>query len=244
MFQTDERGRLAGLAPHFYLLRTAQNVICRFHCDLADDVVHLIEGLSHRERGRPARWQYEYGAYLSALTTPKLRVAAMRAGLLYTFPDDLAPSGACTAINEGNSYLLHDGFEEWLPDVASSQPFYAATNGDRAVAVCATVNVSPKAHCAGVETLAGYRGRGLAASAVAGWACAVRALGATPFYGTTFDNISSQRVARRLSLSLAGPDSPYTVSRGLNGWGRVGWSGGAPFPSTAIRALQYVTAAW
>jgi hypothetical protein len=203
MFQTDERGRLAGLAPHFYLLRTPKNVICRFHRDLADDVVCRLEGLSQRERGRPAQWQHEYGDYLGALATPKLRVAAMRAGPLYTFPDDLAPSGACTAITESNSHLLHNGLEEWLPGVASSQPFLAAIEGDRAVAVCATVSASQTAHCAGVETLAGYRGRGFAANAVAAWACAVRALGATPFYGTTFDNVSSQRIAQRLSLSLA-----------------------------------------
>jgi hypothetical protein len=202
MFQTDEQGRLVGSAPHFYLLRTPQSVIWRFHADLADDVVLRLEGLSQRERGRPAQWQSEYGDYLSALAAPNLRVAAMRAGPLYTFPDDLAPSGACAAIDESNSYLLHSGFEEWLSDVAIGQPFFAAIEGDRAVAVCATVNASQKAHCAGVETLAAYRGRGFAADAAAGWACAVRALGATPFYGTTFDNVSSQRVARRLSLSL------------------------------------------
>ena len=38
-FQTDERGRLLGSAPHFYLLRTPENVISRCHADLADDVV-------------------------------------------------------------------------------------------------------------------------------------------------------------------------------------------------------------
>lgn len=202
MFQMDERGRLVGPAPHFYLLRTPQNVICRFHADLADDVVLRLEGLSRRERERPAQWQSEYGDYLSPLAAPNLRVAAMRAGPLYTFPDDLALSSAFAAIDETNSYLLHNGFEEWLPNVATSQPFFAAIEGDRAVAVCATVNASQKAHSAGVETLAPYRGRGFAADAVAGWARAVRALGATPFYGTTFDNVSSQRLAWRLSLSL------------------------------------------
>jgi hypothetical protein len=202
MFQTDERGRLVGSAPHFYLLRTAQNVICRFHADLADDVMLRLEGLSQRERGRPAQWQSEYGDYLSALAAPNLRVTAMRAGPLYAFPDDLAPSGACTMIDESNSYLLRNGLEEWLPVVTIGQPFFAAIDGDRAVAICATVAASQKAHCAGVETLAAYRAKGFAADAVAGWACAVRALGATPFYGTTFDNVSSQRVARRLSLSL------------------------------------------
>jgi hypothetical protein len=202
LFQTDERGRLVGAAPHFYLLRTRRNVICRFHADLANDVVLRLKALSQRERGRPAQWQCEYGEYLTALAAPNLRVAAMRAGPLYTFPDDIGPSGARVAINESNSYLLHNGLEEWLPDVAIGRPFFAAIEGDRAVAACTTVAASQTAHCAGVETLAGYRGRGFAAAAVAGWAGAVRALGATPFYGTTFDNVSSQRVATRLGLCL------------------------------------------
>jgi hypothetical protein len=89
----------------------------------------------------------------------------------------------------------------------------AAIEGDRAVAACATVVASQDAHEAGVETLAAYRGRGFAAGAVAGWAGAVRALGATPFYGTTFDNISSQRVAQRLSrLLVASEFSVYCES--------------------------------
>jgi hypothetical protein len=71
----------------------------------------------------------------------------------------------------------------------------------RAVAVCTTVIASQDAHEAGVETLAAYRGRGFAADVLAAWACAVRKLGAAPLYATTFDNISSQRVALRLRLS-------------------------------------------
>ena len=202
-FETDERGRLVGTAPHFYLLRTPQNVICRFHANLADDVVICLEGLSQRERGRPRQWQFDYGGYLSALAVPNRRVAAMRAGPLYTFPHEIGPSGTCVAIDESNLHLLRNGLEEWLPDIAIGHPFFAAIEGDRAVAVCATVIASQKAHEAGVETLAAYRGRGFAADAVAGWAGAVRALGATPFYGTTFDNISSQRVAQRLKLVVA-----------------------------------------
>lgn len=206
MFQTDARGRLVGSAPHFYLMRTARDVICRFHADLADEVVLRLERLTQRKRRRPAQWQYEYGDYLSTLLTPNLCVAAMRAGPLYGFPDVLAPSGGCTAISQSNSHLLRDGFEEWPPDVATGQPFIAAIHGYRAIAVCATVAASRTAHCAGVETLAAYRGRGFAANAVAGWACAVRALGATPFYGTTFDNIASQCVAGRLNLPLVGSE--------------------------------------
>ncbi len=49
--------------------------------------------------------------------------------------------------------------------------------------------------------------------AVAGWARAVQASGATPFYGTTFDNIASQRLAARLGLSLVGAGFSLTCER-------------------------------
>jgi GNAT superfamily N-acetyltransferase len=160
-----------------------------------------LEALSQRERRRPAQWQSEYGDYLTALAAPNLRLAAIRAGSLYIFPEDIEPSGACTAINESNSYHLHNGLEEWLPDVVISRPFFAAIEDGRAVAVCTTIIASQDAHEAGVETLPAYRGRGFAADVLAGWACAVRKLGAVPLYATTFDNISCQRVAQRLSLS-------------------------------------------
>jgi RimJ/RimL family protein N-acetyltransferase len=119
----------------------------------------------------------------------------------HIFPDDIAPSRACTAIGEGNSYLLHNGLEEWLPDIAIGRPFFAAIEDGRAVAVCTTVIASQDSHEAGVETLARYRGKGFAADAVAAWAYAVRKLGGMPLYATTFDNISSQRLAQRLNLS-------------------------------------------
>ncbi len=206
MFKSDERSRLVGSAPVFYLLRTPQTVICRFHADLEDEFVLRLKELSERKRGRPAQWQCEYGDYLSALGGLKRRISAMRAGPLYVVPGDVLPGGICTAISESNSHLLSNGLEEWLPAVSSGLPLYATIVDDCAVAVCTTVCASQKAHCAGVETVVAYRGQGFAANAVAGWACAVRASGATPFYGTTFDNISSQRVARRLNMSLVGSE--------------------------------------
>lgn len=206
MFQTDKRGRLVRSAPYFYLLRTRRDVVCRFHCDLPDDVALRLEELARRKRGGPARWQYDYGDYLGAIAASGRSVTAMRAGPLYVVPEGLAASDASTAIDDSNAHLLHNGLEEWLPDVAAGRPFFAAIEDDRAVAVCVSVNASPSAHGAGVETVAAYRGRGFAGSAVAGWAHAVRALGCTPFYATTFDNISSQLAARRLNLPLVGSE--------------------------------------
>jgi predicted GNAT family acetyltransferase len=59
---------------------------------------------------------------------------------------------------------------------------------------------------AGLETLEEYRRRGHAVAVVAGWARAVRAMGRIPLYGTTWDNIASQGVARKLGLVRYGTE--------------------------------------
>lgn len=75
--------------------------------------------------------------------------------------------------------------------VALGLPMAAVVVEGHAVSICASVRSSSTVHCAGVETLPQHRGRGYARHAVRGWAQLVRAIGATPFYGTTFDNVAS-----------------------------------------------------
>jgi hypothetical protein len=111
-----------GIGATFLSAEATPGGICRFHADLADDVVLRLEAFCQRKRGPPTQWQSEYGDYLTALAAANLRVAAMRAGPLAFF-QMIAPSGACTAIKESNSCLLHNGLEEWLPDVAIGHPF-------------------------------------------------------------------------------------------------------------------------
>jgi hypothetical protein len=122
----------------------------------------------------------------------------------YAFPRDVVPSALPTMIGEKNAHLLRGTFEGWLPDVPHRQPFVAMVEDGHAVSICASVRISEKVHCGGVETHATYRHRGHAVNVVAGWAIAVRSTGAAPFYSTSWDNIASQRVAARLRLSLVG----------------------------------------
>jgi predicted GNAT family acetyltransferase len=110
------------------------------------------------------------------------------------------------SIDASNARLLQTQMPDWLPDVGHRSPFLAAIENDQAVAVCASVRISAAAHEAGIETHSEYRQRGHAARVVAAWAEAVLAMGATPYYSTSWENSASQAVARRLEFELVGVD--------------------------------------
>ena len=212
----DAAGRLVGPGPDLYVFRSPEWAICRCHARLAGDVVAELEAVARATRGRPRDWPRAYGRYLSILGSAG-RVTAMRAGPLYRVPappPELAPA---TRITPANAELLSDGLDEWLPDVAASLPMCAAIVDGRAVSLCASVHAARSAHAAGVETLPAWRGRGLASQAVAAWAQVVLDEGATPFYGTTFDNLASQGVARRLGMELVGSEFSLTCERAADG---------------------------
>ena len=98
MFATNGRGRLKGDAPHLYILRTPELVICRCHADLADEVATTLEGLSVRPRGRPCEWVREYADYVGALCSMG-PLMSIRVGHLYRFPDLLASEGTCISMS-------------------------------------------------------------------------------------------------------------------------------------------------
>jgi predicted GNAT family acetyltransferase len=123
----------------------------------------------------------------------------------------VAPARQPVVIDEANADLLRGGLEDWLPDVPHRQPLVAMLEDGHAVSVCASVRITARTHEAGVETLPGYRRRGHAMNAVAGWAREVRSRGISMiFYSTGWDNAASQQVAARLGLTVIGAD--FSVS--------------------------------
>ena len=131
-------------------------------------------------------------------------------GPAYRFPEHIALLTNAIQLSCKNAGLLNGDFTEMASELNNSQPYLAIIEDSQAVSICRSVRLSSRAHEAGVDTLVGYRRRGYATSVVAAWALAVRALNRIPLYSTSWDNVASQSVARRLGLGQYGVDYHVT----------------------------------
>ncbi|TMV46251.1 kasugamycin N-acetyltransferase AAC(2')-IIb [Paenibacillus mesophilus] len=190
-------------APRFFMGRTMEgSALCRFRYDVPETLVEQLNKLCADEpvirdlRTRPKH----FDAYMSLLQSDRYTM-----GPCYRVPDETVPNAQVVSITRDNrDEYLHGGFEWLKSEIDYAQPCMALVNENKAVSICRSVRISPGAHEAGLETLNEYRGRGYAAAVVAGWAMAVREIDGIPLYSTSWDNLSSQSVARQLALSVYG----------------------------------------
>src|SRR5262249_14238398 len=85
-------------------------------------------------------------------------------------------------------------------------PCFAVVHDGAAASICSTFRLTPAAAEAGAATVEPFRGPGYPAAVTAAWAPAIRQSGRIPLYSTSWDNLASQGVARRLGLILYGVD--------------------------------------
>lgn len=215
LFTHDARSRLLSVnepgggapAPRLFLGRTRAGNLRRFRADLPEPLVEELEALCADEpaaaelHGVPLHLE----AYVRLLDG-HAPVRRTWAGPAYYFAEDPEPSRPLLALTEADAELLREGFEELVEELPYAQPFVAVVEQGRAVSVCRSVRVTPAAHEAGVETLPRFRGKGYATDVAAGWARAVRSLGAVAMYSTSWGNAASQAVAKKLRLVQYGTD--------------------------------------
>jgi GNAT acetyltransferase len=219
LFTHDERGRLQRVnepdgaeAPRFFLGRTIAGNVWRFGYDLPDLLAERLESLSLKEQVVTDLRQEPAGLseYISLLETHS-PVKKLSSGPAYFFPDRIEQrSRRAIPVTRDNIAVLRRGLKEWIPDVLHRQPFLAILNEGHAVSVCCSVRITAEAHEVGVETLNDYRGRGYASEVVQQWATEVRKLEVMPLYSTSWENVASQGVARRLGLVQYGSDFHIT----------------------------------
>jgi hypothetical protein len=215
LYEADDQGRIVRSnewdsrpAPRTHVMFTAHGAIARFRGDVPDHLAATLDAICRREPlVMPGADGPTVRRELMETLGDYAPIQQVWCGPAYRLPKSMKPeAGLAIPIRHDDAQLLASCFPDWGADVPHRQPFVAVVEAGEAVCLCASVRISAAVHCAGVETHADYRQRGHALSAVAAWARAVRALGATPFYSTSWDNVASQRVAGRLGFEMVGVD--------------------------------------
>lgn len=211
LWLVNEPGGTAVRAARMFLGRTREGSIWRFRRDLPENLCEELKRLCAAEPvvenwREPPRYVEKY----LRLLEQHQPVSETEAGPAYYFDEYKLPSNRVVAVTKNNAEILQNGFEDFAAELPDWQPFVALVAENRAVSICRSVRITPEAHEAGVETLPDFRGKGYAAEVTAEWVRLVNVTGAIPLYSTSWENIASQAVARKLNLKCYGADFHIT----------------------------------
>jgi hypothetical protein len=210
----DERGRLVSTrdpearpAPRFFLGRSAERNVWAVRADVDPSTCAALDrlcmaepmlGAPCEEAGPPCRER------VIELLGP---IEAEWRGPAFVIPEDLPDDSRARVVSFDEGTAWRSAFP-WLAEhFDASSPVVIAFDDGRPAAVCHSPRgCTAVASEAGVVTLEAHRGRGLATAAVACWARAVQRSGRAALYSTSWENVASRRVARRISARLYGED--------------------------------------
>jgi RimJ/RimL family protein N-acetyltransferase len=130
-------------------------------------------------------------------------------GPVYHFPESIPQAIDVVQLTEDNVELVRETFPWLLHELAEWWPCFAMVRDGDAVSICFSSRIGPRACEAGVQTLPDFRGRGYAAAVTTAWGASILSSGRIPLYSTSWENLASQGVARRLGLILVGSDATW-----------------------------------
>lgn len=134
-------------------------------------------------------------------------------GPAYAFPEKCGEWHPNVQLIESHrTFLLEEHFPDLIEPLHEKMPVIAYVMEDSAVAVCCSARVSQQGAEASLYTAHNFRGQGYAAEPVKCWQYYVKESGRIPIYSTSWDNIASQTVARKLGLIQFGVDFSITTS--------------------------------
>jgi hypothetical protein len=214
LFRHDANGRMATHndpdarpAPRAFLGWTAESYILRLGVTVPDAIADHVADVvrSHppalRHGGNPSLLQVLRGAL-----TRHAPVTGEEAGPAFCFPEPAPTSAHAVQITEANVELVRESYPWLLTELREWWPCFAVVRDGKAVSVCFSSRIGTAAAESGVDTLEDYRGRGYASDVTSAWRAAIRASGREPLYSTSWENLASQAVARRLGLFMFGAD--------------------------------------
>jgi len=217
LFAYDGRGRMLHSnspdghpAPRLFLGCTPAGYVVRFGAAVPDVLARRLAEIIERQ---PSSGDlHAPTAVLAALQEALEGQAPIKqeeGGPAYRFPASIARPSAVVQLTEANVQVARTSYPWLLDELADWWPCFAVVRDGAAVSVCFSSRIGTEAAEAGVETLPDFRGRGYAVAVTAAWGAAIRASGRIPLYSTSWENLASQGVARRLGLIMFGADATW-----------------------------------
>jgi GNAT superfamily N-acetyltransferase len=218
LFTCDARGRMlrdnvpeGGPAPRLFVGRSLHGDAVRFGASLPEPLVERLAALlAHEPPAQDLRAELSGSTRLREALAEHAPVTAHGGGPTYTVSATLPEPAGVVRITAANAGLVQQAFPGLFRTFAHVPLCFAVVRDGAAVAVCFSSRSGPRAVEAEVETLPAFRGRGYAVAVTAAWARAVQAAGSIPLYTTSWENLASQGVARRLRLRQYGTDWWWT----------------------------------
>ncbi len=219
-FTYDARGRMLHSnepcaearrpAPRLFLGRTMTGHVVRCGATVPETLARRLEEIIERQvpigelHAPPAAF-----AVVREALAQHAPIITEEAGPSYRFPESVARLGEVVQLTGTNRELVRDTYRWLYDEFADWQPCFAVVRDGAAVSVCFSSRIGTNAAAAGVETLPAFRRRGYGAAVTAAWGTAVRESGRIPLYSTTWDNVASQGIARRVGLIMFGTETTW-----------------------------------
>ena len=220
LYRQDDRHRLVAVnepgdprpddppAPRLFLGRTRAGHVWRFRHDLPESLIAELEVvLSTEPIADDPSQPPQCLATLHATLAQDAPLGGVWSGPAWRFPDAIpASEHEVIPVTSANDDLVRPVFPMLANELPWRQPCLAIVADGCLASLCYSARNTPVAAEAGVDTLEEFRGRGYAPAVAAAWGQAVRAEGRIPLYSTSWDNLASRSVARKLGLVLYGAD--------------------------------------
>jgi hypothetical protein len=185
------------VAPRIFLGGTKMGNVVRYSNTLDASLVEKLEkviGTNH------------LGEVINVLSKDR-QLNNLWIGPAYVFLDvrDRSCTNAIQVTHE-NKELLKPHFPYTFLDFKYKEPCFVIVEDNIVVSICCSSRQTSKAAEASVFTHKDYRGRAYGVEVTNAWAAEVQKQGRIALYSTSWDNFSSQSVARKLQLVQYGTD--------------------------------------
>lgn len=188
-----------GIPPRLFIGGTKGGNVVRYLNTLSKEVVKELEQSIETESDVNL-------AKIIHILSQEQSISNVGIGPVYLFPDVKNRITKAIQITQSNKNLLLPNFPVTFDQFEYRQPCFAIVHDNMIVSLCFSSRQTSRAAEAGLFTLEGFRGRSYSVDVANAWAAEVQSQGRIALYGTSWNNFSSQAVAKKLQLIQYGTE--------------------------------------